>query len=165
MKTQNYSIGLFGWNAKLAPDRSGAVPYDQHRDIGIDGSYQFLGTRKHIATIHASYLRERAVSGETGDVTHLNESKLNLSYHYDNTWGATVGLFDTRGTDPAAATRGQILQLDWTPWGKEDRSAPAPFSWASLRLGAQWWRYSRFDGDTVTARDHDTLSVFAWTSF
>lgn len=66
-------------------------------------------------------------------------------------------------------TRGQVLQLDWTPWGKED-SWLAP--WANVRLGAQYPWYSRYngarsnyDGAGRNASDNNTLFLFAWTSF
>lgn len=164
-KKQAFHAGLFGWNAKLSPDRSAGTPQDKYNDVGIDASYQFLGTREHVFTLNASSLRERHTDGASGEVSRLRENRLNGSYHFNQTWGASAGWFSTTGSDPAAATRGALLQADWTPWGKEDATAPAPFSLANLRLGAQYWRYSRFAGDTANAGDHNTTYLFAWLAF
>jgi hypothetical protein len=164
-KSQAFHLGLFGWNASLQPDRTVNEPNDKYRDIGIDGSYQFLGTRRHIMTLNGSYIRERKTEGLTAEVSRLRESRLNASYHFNQTWGGSVGLFSTRGTDPAATTTGQLLQADWTPWGKEGASAPGPLGWANLRLGAQYWIYNKFNGESIAAKDHNTLYLFAWTSF
>jgi hypothetical protein len=165
MKSQAFHAGLFGWNAVLAPDRSMSVPSNQYQDMGIDGSYQFLGTRRHIATVNGSHVRERVTSGATDEKTTLHETRLNASYYFDQTWGGSIGLFSTHGTDPAASTKGNLVQADWTPWGKESASAPAPFGWANLRLGAQYWMYDKFAGESSGAKDRNTLYLFAWTSF
>jgi hypothetical protein len=162
---QNLSAGAFGWTAQLAPDRSPGTLQERYRDVGFDANYQFLGTREHIATLGASVVREHTRPGDGGDAGSLTERRLNASYSHNNTWGVSGGLFDTSGKDPAASTRGQLLQVDWTPWGKEDHAAPSPFGWANVRLGLQAWRYTRFEGDAGSARDHDTLHFFVWTAF
>ena len=165
MKSQAFHLGLFGWNASLLPDRTVGGPQDQYRDVGIDGSYQFLGTREHILTVSGSFIKERKTDGATAELMRLRESRLNASYYFNPTWGGSVGAFATRGTDPAAATNGHLLQVDWTPWGKESASAPSPFAWANIRLGAQYWAYNKFNGDSASAKDHNTTYLFAWTSF
>ncbi len=164
-KSQAFHVGLFGWKASVEPDRTVSAPKDNYRDLGIDASYQFLGTREHVATVNFSHVKESKDEGATGLNSTLKETRLNASYHYNQTWGGTVGLFSTRGSDPTVATNGAILQADWTPWGKESASAPSPFGSANVRLGAQYWIYNKFAGDTTTAKDHNTLYLFAWTSF
>lgn len=169
VKTQAFHLGMFGWNANLQDDKTTTIPGNKFSDLGVDGSYQFLGTREHVATINGSYIRERKIDSVTFDVSRVAESRLNASYHFDQTWGGSVGVFNTRALDATATdigSSGHLLQVDWTPWGKESRTAPAPFSAANLRLGAQYWVYSKFNGDSsVAARDHNTLYLFAWTSF
>lgn len=166
LKSSALQVGLFGWNAKLRPDRMQASA-DTYRDMGIDGSYQFLGTREHVATVNGSYVRERKTDGVSSDVTRIKETRLNASYHYHQTIGGSVGVFSTRssGSESSSVTSGKVVQVDWTPWGKEDAIAPAPFSAANLRLGAQYWMYDKFAGNSASAKDHNTLYVFAWTSF
>ena len=164
-KSQAFHVGVFGWNASLAPDRTVDAPMDTYNDLGIDASYQFLGTREHIATVNFSHIKEAKLEGATGATVNLTETRLNASYHYNQTWGGTVGAFSTEGSDPAVATRGSILQADWTPWGKEGVSAPSPFGLANLRLGVQYWMYDKYAGESAAAQDHNTLYLFAWTSF
>lgn len=186
LKSQAFSAGLFGLNTSIQPDRS-ASGSNRYDDVGVDASYQFLGTRKHVATLNTSYIHEkqsRSQQYEAGDAEHrngqLNEFKLNASYTYDQTWGLTAGRFATNGSsdallygdgyaDGSPNTAGYILQADWTPWGKENSWA-AP--WANLRLGLQYTLYDKFngaktnyDGSGRDAKDNDTLYFFVWTSF
>lgn len=191
LKKQAFNVGVFGLNTSVQPDRS-APERNKFNDLGVDASYQFLGTRKHVATVNTSFIRERQTRDAwlaAGDADnrkgHLNEFKLNGSYHYDQTWGATVGRFLTSGTadgslyasgngDASFAkgspnSSGYILQADWTPWGKE-ASWGAP--WANLRLGAQYTMFTKFngaktnyDGNGRDAKDNNTLFLFGWVSF
>jgi hypothetical protein len=172
MHKQSYSVGLFGMSADIKPDRTSGGPYDKYRDVGVDASYQFLGTRKNIFTLNGSYTHETRSTGFSGNGDgHLNRLDVNGSYYYDQTYGLTAGLFDTRGNTNAALwgtangkpdSNGYILQADWTPFGKES-SWMAP--WANVRLGLQYTYYNKFDGSSQGAHDNNTLSAFLWTAF
>ena len=164
-KSSAFHAGLFGWSARVDPDRTTPNPYDSFRDVGIDGSYEFLGTREHVFAVFGSVTSELMQSGADGSRGHLIAQRLNATYNYRETWGASGGVFDTHGSDPTATTRGFMMQADWTPWGKEDSSAPSPFQWANLKLGAQYWHYGTFDGTHDGAGDHNTFSLFAWSTF
>lgn len=184
-KSSAWSAGVFGFNGSISPDRSNG-PVNRYGDIGVDGQYQLLGTREHVFTLQGSYVHERQnrnaqfLAGEAEHaIGHLNELKLNASYHYQQTWGATLGHFMTSGDRDATLyaanagnvpdTAGNIIELSWTPWGKES-SWYAP--WANLRLGAQYTMYSKYngaarnyDGAGRSASDNNTLFLYAWTSF
>jgi hypothetical protein len=187
LRKQAFSAGIFGLNAGLQPDRLRNGPKNNYRDIGVDASYQFLGTRKHIGTLYGSYIHERQTrhdliaNGEADNLKgSLNEFKLAASYYYDHTYGLTVSRFASSGSRDATlygdgfsggspGTSGYILQADWTPFGKES-SWGAP--WANLRLGAQYTWYGKFngakrnyDGAGRDARDNNTLFLFVTTSF
>ena len=183
----SWSAGLFGLNAKLEPGRiSGAT--DDYRDVGIDASYQLLGTGKHVFTANGAYIHEHKtldVSFAAGATSlradSLDSMWLNASYYYDSHYGLTVGRFDIRGSrdgqlfapEPGSGSRtgkpdsrGTILQADWTPFGQSDSWA-APF--ANLRLGLQYTWYDKFngaardyDGFGRNAHDNDTLFAFLW---
>lgn len=165
LRSQSFSAGLVGFSGRVAPDRSVDQPLNRFSDLGLDASYQLLGTREHVVTLTGSHIREHLTDGVSGDRSTLRTSRLNASYYYDQTWGGSVGWFSTRGSDPADATSGILLQADWTPWGKDGMSAPSPFSLANLRLGAQYWSYGKYGGESSSASDRNTLYLFAWTSF
>ncbi len=187
-KRDNYSVGVFGFGASVQPDRTQLGASDKYRDYGIDAAYQFLGNRKHIVAVNASYTLEKQQLNFTHGVideadqlkNSLKQFKLSTSYNYNNTWGATVGLFDTRGSSDATkyasalngspTTQGYVLQADWTPWGK-DGSWAAPL--ANIRLGFQYTGYRKFmggtayldgSGNTRQAKDNNTSMLFLWTA-
>jgi hypothetical protein len=180
-KRDNWSVGLFGFDASVEPERNGDASKDDYHDLGIDASYQFLGNRQNIWTVNGSYTLERSNPdfSDPGENGRLQQFRLAGSYHYNQTWGATLGVFDTWGRGSALYegdgslngkpdSRGFMLQADWTPWGKEG-SWGSP--WANLRLGVQYVGYDQFmggsryldaDGAVRDAKDNNTLSVFAW---
>jgi hypothetical protein len=187
MKRDNFSVGLVGFNVKQQPDTtiSGS---DKYNDLGVDASYQFLGNREHIYTLNASYVKEWQTLdntfnalGSTNRKNSIDQFRVAASYHYNQTYGLTAGLFDTRGRSDATLygdslngrpnTSGYMLQADWTPWGKEN-SWGAP--WANVRVGLQYIGYNKFmggstyndtDGNLRHAKDNNTTSLFLWTSF
>ena len=131
---------------------SSAVPENHFSDLGADASYQWTGG-DYQATANALYVHERQrldASFAAGGAERLRGSLDALLY-------APSGRPDTRG---------QMLELDWNPFGQAD-SWLTP--WANLRLGAQYTRYSRFAGrihniDEAGRRssDNNTLFVYAW---
>lgn len=181
---QNYSIGLIGLDAKLKPADGGGAS-DRFKDIGVDASYQFLGTRKHIATVNAAWLREKQTLGYTvaeggADDAHQTQYNLNVNagYSYRNTYGASLGRFNTHGSGDATLyadnrtarpdTSGTVVQLDWTPTGKESFHGP---DWLNLRLALQYTAFdkydgarSNYDGNGGKASDHNTLFVYLWSA-
>lgn len=186
MKRDNFNVGLFGFNAGVE-NADGSGGSDRYRDIGVDAAYQYLGTREHIFTVNASYVWEKQNLGgsyQVGAVENptdtLNNFRLAGSYTYQQTWGVTAGLFNSRGSSDSGLygstsynnrpnTSGYIVQADWTPWGKEG-SWGAP--WANVRFGLQYIGYTRFNGgshyiDEVNnvdrkASDNNTTMLFIW---
>jgi hypothetical protein len=185
-KRDAWSVGLFGFSAALQPDRASGTPRDRYRDVGVDAQYQFLGTREHVATVQASYVHERQTrnaglaGGEAENLKgSLNERRINASYHYRQAWGLSLGHFATTGSADSLLyandagdvpdTTGEVVQVDWTPFGKEDSWGN---SWANLRLGVQYTLYRKYNGARSNydaagrnASDNNTLFAFAWTAF
>ena len=188
-KKQNFSAGIFGFDTRIQPERLSANPTNNFKDLGVDASYQFLGNRQHVGTIYTSWIRERQTRNDlvaNGGADNLrgtlNEFRINASYYYNQTWGLSAGAFSTRGSsDPtlysaedgyangSPDTSGKVIQLDWTPWGKEG-SWGAP--WANLRVGLQYTMFDKFngasrdyDGNGRDAKDNNTLFLFLWSSF
>jgi len=185
-KSYNWMVGLSAMYGGLYPDPSDKSASDTFTNFGIDGQYQFLGNRQNIFTVNGSYVRERQTLGYTQGVLGeassrsgtLDQFRLAGSYTWQQTWGGTLGWFETRGSRDALRfgdsfsgspnTSGYIAQIDWTPWGKE-ASWGSP--WANLRLGLQYTGYNRFmggssyvdgDGNARKARDNNTTMLFLW---
>ena len=163
---------------------------DHYTDYAIDAGYQFLGDGTHIATVQGIYTYESQGLNATstgsgyGAKYSLNQIRMNTSYWYKNTYGATLGWQRTWGpTNPVLYQPGEItgsansrpdsnafvVEADWVPFGKDD-SLWAPF--ANLKLGIQYTAYTQFNGGTKNydgfgrnASDNNTLLLFAWMIF
>jgi hypothetical protein len=181
MNTQAFSVGLVGLNASIQPERIDGGPVNSFRDVGVDASYLYLPSARHNVSAYASYIREDQTRGDllaNGGADNLNgrlyEFRFNTSYYYDQTYGVTVGRFSTHGTPDATLygpsgspdTAGTVLQVDWTPWGKE-KSWGRPY--ANARIGLQYTIYdtfdgasSNYDGNGRNASDNNTLFLFLW---
>lgn len=171
LKTRAFNVGVFGFSG-TAKDRAAEPESTKFKDIGIDGGYQFLGNREHIVTVNGSLTRSTLKQVDAD--TTVRSLKLATSYHWLNTYGATVGYFKARSTETPAdgsdsvrgGNSGLLYQVDYTPFGKED-SAYAP--WANLRVGLQYVRFNtssdidKANGQKVS--DLNSLRLFAWASY
>ena len=187
---RSVEVGAFGLEASLEPDRMPG-PTDRYEDIGLDASYQAIGSGRHEFQLNAAYVHEQqrldatyAAGGAERRRHHLDNFSLNAAYDWDRRYGLTAGLFRTSGDadrllyapEPDSgsrtgepATTGYVLQADFTPWG--DRGSwHAP--WANLRLGLQYTGYTEFNGAGTNydgfgreASGNNTLMAFAWPAF
>jgi hypothetical protein len=181
---QNFSIGVIGMDSVFSPS-DGAGLKDRFHDIGVDASYQFLGTRKHIVTVNAAWLRERQALDYTqsqGGSDALRQTlysyNLNAAYFFRNTYGLTFGQFSSHGHADESLypdsrlyrpdTTGHFAELSWTPNGKEASQLPV---WLNFRLGLQYTAFSKFqgssndyDGNGRKAADNNTTFLYLWTA-
>jgi hypothetical protein len=119
-----------------------------------------------------------------GSSYELDKVTFSASYWYRNTYGLTLGwegiwgkrnpvlyqpapLFGSANNSPNSSTF--IVEADWVPFGKEDSWA-RPF--ANFKLGVQYWLNTQFNGQSQnydgfgrSARDNNTIYVFAWQAF
>lgn len=181
LHSQAYSVGLVAMHSNIRPEPG--AQQDSYSDFGIDGSYQFLGNRRNIFTVNGLALVEKqnlggtfGLEGASNRDQTLHSYNVNFSYYRDQTYGASVGFFDVDGShdnllyaDNLAGrpnTRGEVFQIDYTPFGKDD-SWLAPN--ANLRVGLQYTLYNRYAGRASnyagtgrSASDNNTLMVFLW---
>ncbi len=122
----------------------------------------------------------------------LDKAEVAVSYWYKNTYGLSVAWEGTWGDHnpvlynlsydssgnliPLTGSNANspnsntfIVEADWVPFGKEESWA-RPF--ANFKLGVQYWAFSTFngssqnyDGNGRSARDNNTIYVFAWQAF
>lgn len=163
---------------------TGQVGQDRYTDYAFDAGYQFLGDGTHIVTAQAIYIHEdqrlNASAAGTGLGTsfHLEQMNANVSYWYQNTYGATLGWTKTWGSaNPFIVASANnkpnsnafTIEADWVPFGKAS-SLYNPF--VNLKLGVQYTAYTQFDGGTSnydgtgrSASGNNTLLLFAWLAF
>jgi hypothetical protein len=184
---QYVSAGVFGLDTKLHPDPTSPAT-DRFNDIGFDVTYQFVNATGHALSADFTVIHEKqsldatfAGGGSASSTDHLNTVGFDLTYAYQQTYVASVGLFNTNGStdmglyapDPGDGSlsgspdsRGYIVQLEYVPFGKLDSFARP---WLNLRLGLQYTGYQRFngaganyDGFGRSASDNNTLFGFFW---
>jgi hypothetical protein len=190
-RATSWEIGTFGLVANVYPGALQVAGTDNYTDIGFDASFQYHKSKRHVFSVYATAIRETAqlnASYATGGAANKDESldtfRINASYYYNQTYGITGALFDVTGSKdyilygaaPLTGSRtnspvanGYILQLDWTPFGKED-SLWQP--WANLRLALQYTGYlnfngnfSNYDGYGRSATGNNTLYLLGWIAF
>lgn len=185
---QAMSIGTYGLYSRLYPGGVEQAGTDDYHDAAIDAQYQYLGDGRHIVGLYAAYIREdqnldasKALGATANSHGRLETTRLTASYHYLNTYGGALQFFQTTGSHDALLytagaidgfrtaspnSRGYQLQLDLTPFGKEN-SWLAP--WLNTRLALLYTHYVHFNGSSLNydgsgrdASDNDTIFLSAW---
>ncbi len=173
----NYEVGLVGMNTKTdasSQDYNISGANNTFKDIGVDGSYQYLDGDKQSVTVNGMFMHEHQDYGAVGQgnsnsTDTLDYLNVNTAYWYNNTYGATIQFFNVAGsTDPLLYannagfnpdTSGVVWELDWNPFGK---------NWAdpekNLRLGLQYTTFNKFNGSTQNASGQNSLYIYAWTA-
>ncbi|HEY4941671.1 MAG TPA: hypothetical protein VII56_09585 [Rhizomicrobium sp.] len=183
---QNFEVGAFALLANLYPggDMSAGTT-DRYRDLGIDGSYQFIGDGKNIYTVNARYTDEhqnlaasQILLGAANLTNALHDVRLDASYYWHNTIGGSVGVFDTWGSaDPLLYadnatfkpnSSGLTFQVDGTLFGRDMEHIAGRLN---VRAGLQYTLYTKFDGAAANydgfgrnASDNNTLRIFTWVA-
>lgn len=183
-------FGAFGISARVRPwafttDANGFYTFDtlplsdRYDDIGFDTQYQYQGPNYWI-TLRGTYIHENqtldatfANGGSDNPTNTLNtfRAMASLAYGSDNRIVLTGQYFDTRGSSDATLyaanpgcgcspdSNGFIAEIAYIPFV----SSMAPvWPWANMRVGLQYTYYNKFDGDTATAHDNNTLFAYLW---
>lgn len=179
-------VGAFGMQASINPwiDSSGMSGFgtysqkDKYTDIGVDSQYQYQGENYWI-TLRASYIHEdqkldaSSVFFGSNPTNQLNSYKAyaSLAFGDDNKVVLTGQYFDTRGTPDAGLyasnpwfspnSNGYIAEIAYIPFGKSNSPI---WPWANARIGLQYTFYNKFNGDTLNAKDNNTLFLHAWVA-
>jgi hypothetical protein len=185
--THSFAVGLFGIAPHLMPGGDGSAGTDRYTDIGYDVDYT-LSQGINTFDLAASYIHEsRALYASTafGDSdkvnNHLDTLRCTGTYTLQQKYAASIGVFDILGNansglyaaeeingsaNNSPNSRGYIVQFDYVPWGQTNSPAQP---WMNLRLGVQYTGYSKFNGGSSnydgfgrSARDNNTLYLFAW---
>jgi hypothetical protein len=129
--------------------------------------------------LRGSYIHEHQrldatfFNGSSANLTNeLNSLRLqaSLAYGNDNRFVLTGQYFNTWGTPDAIRYSGLASGFSPNSEGWIGEIAYIPFvtsrtpvwPWFNARIGLQYIWYNKFDGDTVHARDKNTLFLYAW---
>jgi hypothetical protein len=185
-------VGAFGMLASVHPwiDSSFATTNDtfsqtdKFTDIGFDAQYQYKGPNYWV-TVRGSYINETQALDASfanmlaanptntlntarvqASLAYGNDNRFVLTAQYFNTWGSSDsllygGLISCQPPNTACSPNsdGWVAEIAYIPYGMS-RSPVWP--WFNMRLGLQYTKYHRFDGDTANAGDNNTLFAYAW---
>jgi hypothetical protein len=188
----NLMVGGFASRFEVAPwDPAvvvGLAPYamtNKYTDYGFDTQYQYRG-ENYWVIMKGAYIREEQrfdagwVLGNTANLTNsLNTLRLSSTVaiggdnrvvatgQYFRTWGSPDALLYAAnvGIGNQAAvpdTTGFMAELAYLPFG----TSRAPYwPWFNTRIGAQYFYYTKFNGDTTFAHDNNTFILYSTILF
>ncbi|HVA56600.1 MAG TPA: hypothetical protein VNF92_01825 [Gemmatimonadaceae bacterium] len=180
--SQDYlMLGTFGLHTQLYPAGvSGAT--NQFTDYGFDAQYEHPSGDGAIIG-HATYIHE--TQNRVADVTasspaaefqsgNLSTFKANVALATSLTYGASLGYFQTTGSNDAILyqpgavsgsatgspnTQGMVGELSYNVW-------------QNVRLAVQYVAYTKFNGSSTgydgfgrSASDNNTLYTYLWLAF
>ncbi|HEV2532659.1 hypothetical protein [Phenylobacterium sp.] len=166
--THYLEVGAYGLTARRFPSGIRTAGEDRLTDVGLDATYQYIGSKRRYLASHVTWIRET----ERLDASHrltgarasdrLDSYRADAIYSVDDTWTPAAEVFRTNGTrdpkffrtpDGSPDSTGYVVELAYAPWGKTS----SPVTWANLRLTARWVGYTRFNGRSAGASANDTL--------
>ncbi len=155
---------------------------DRFNDVAFDAQYQYQGSNYWV-TLRGTYIHEDqqldatfnnpAGAGSSNPSNTLNtfrglaslaygnDNRVVLTGQYFSTWGSSDPVL--YGGNPGCAcspnSDGFTAEIAYIPF----ISSQSPgWPWANVRVGLQYTYYNRFDGDTVSAHDNNTLFAYIW---
>ncbi|MBI5132420.1 MAG: cytochrome C [Rhodopseudomonas palustris] len=165
------------------------TPYaltNKYTDFGVDTQYQYRGD-DYWVIFKAAYIREeqRYDAGYVGASTPVNltnslntlrvsstvaiggDNRVVATGQYFRTWGSPdAGLYGPTPVDPnwgtVPDTTGFMAELAYLPFG----TGKAPYwPWFNTRIGAQYFYFTKFNGDTLTPHDKNTFILYSTILF
>ncbi|HET9123145.1 MAG TPA: hypothetical protein VFN52_06595 [Acidiferrobacteraceae bacterium] len=173
-------IGTFGIHAAFNGGLLGlgqAGMDDRYTDVALDTQYE-RPVGSNLLSVHAVVIRERqslASSAAAGLAQNpyatLTTARLDGTWHFDQKYATSLGLFGTHGTADALLytpapltgsanqnpnTRGWVAQATYLPW-ENTQFALQYTAYTEFNGGS-----SNYDGSGRSAADNNTLYLLAW---
>jgi hypothetical protein len=173
------------WTVNGDPSAVGEMPYgltNKFTDYGVDTQYQYRGDNYWVI-MKAAYIREdqRYDAGwlsatqpanltnslntlrVSSTVTIGGDNRVVATGQYFRTWGSPdAGLYPVSNSGTVPDTTGFMAELAYLPFG----NSRAPYwPWFNTRIGAQYFYYTKFSGDTVTPHDKNTFILYSTILF
>lgn len=186
------SIGAYGMQANVNPQRLQGSGTDSYYDYGFDTTYQYLGNMSHIFELNATYLREQrdmnasvALGFAEKQFSSLDVARIRTGYTFQQTYGLNLFYTQTTGTkdqiifssdEPISGSRtgkpnsqSFTAELSYTPFGK---SVSTLATLANLRLAVQYIHnfqfngaHHNYDGFSRNAAGNDLVYLNGWLAF
>jgi len=179
----NYlEVGTYGMHVRSSPNAV-VGPTDTFTDAAADLQYErILPTqRNNLITVHSTYIHEHsdltatlAAGGAALAPHHLSTFRADGTYHFGNKYAATLGGFNTQGTDDAVL----FAQADVTGSAngrpKSDGYIVNFSYWPvqNIQLAAQYtgyWKFNgagaNYDGAGRNASGNNSLYLMVWFIF
>jgi len=184
---QSLSVGAYGATFKLVPGGDGTAPAslsgpaNKFRDSAFDFQYQWIGDQ-HLFTVTGTRIKETmtldaSVASGTNPTDDLTTTRVTGTYYYKRKYGATLGMFSTKGSAdaglyPSDGTTPVVTSANNKPdtdgWVAELNYMP----WLNTKLSLQFTQFSKFngagsnyDGLGRNASDNNSLYLLAWFAF
>ncbi|WP_345789856.1 cytochrome C [Nitrosomonas sp. JL21] len=189
---QYASIGAYGLQANVNPQRFQGSGTDSYYDYGFDTTYQYLGDMAHIFELNATYLREQrdmnasvALGLAEKKFSSLDIAKIRAGYTFLQTYGLNLFYTQTTGTKDQIIFSAEesitgsrtgkpnsqsfTVEVSYTPFGK---SASTLATLANLRLAAQYIHnfqfngaHHNYDGFGRNSAGNDLIYFNGWLAF
>jgi len=175
-------VGTYGLDLKSFPG-DGSPPEgatDHFRDLALDAQYQYL-TPRHAVTLHSTWIHERQdwdaglPAGSAANPSDtLRTFRIDGTYSFDRTIGASLGYFATSGDADALRypQAGVVGSANGSPDSRGWVASVEYLPWLNVKLSAQYVLYDRFngggsdyDGAGRAASDNNTLYISAWIMY
>lgn len=175
-------VGGYVMNTKINPlvytNAGGAL--DQYKDRAIDAEYQYTNGKNSVTATATKIWEKQTLDGSSSPIVGaatnqsntLSTTRARISYYFDNTYGASVGVFSTAGssddtlyagnTNFSPNSRGKGAEIDYLPL-------------QNIKLALQYTSYDTFngastyvgaaDGMTHKASENNSFYLLAWFMF
>ena len=185
-------FGAFGMQARVHPWNLSALDpngvylgstfgeTDRYTDTAVDSQYQYQGDNYWI-TLRGTYIHEQQTLDASfanglsanpsnqlntlkllASLAYGNDNRVVVTGQYFNTWGSSdPTLYGGLASGLSPNSNGFIAEIAYIPFINSE--APG-WPWANARVGLQYTYYNKFDGDTVNAKDNNTLLLYAWVA-
>jgi len=176
-------VGTYGLLVRRYPDIDNPIgATDRFRDLAVDAQYQYLSD-DHRFSGGLTWINEKqqwdasfdgvGMAGARDALrSTLKTAKAHASYFYRKTYGASLGLLDTRGGTDRLFYDTMMPVTGSAAGSPNTRALQYELSYLpvqNIRLGLQYTAYQKFNGAKLdydgfgrNAKDNNTLYLWAW---
>jgi len=153
-------LGTYGLHARVLPeaektDSGIGDPTAAYTDTALDFQYERSLSSQDSLVVHGSWGAEKRKDVDAegaylmGNDSDWHFAKPDVEYNLDGRWRPGLAFFTTDTGDDNIDSEGYTLDLSYFPW-------------ENMQLQAQYSGYNRFDGESSSASDNNSLYLLLW---